>query len=57
LSYAIVAAKRLFGTPDFKYHALADGIKAIFRRAGKGTLHLCGKISKKMRKRMANVKN
>ena len=26
------AAKRLFGIPDFKYYALADGLRAIFTR-------------------------
>jgi hypothetical protein len=26
------AAKRLFGIPDFKYYALADGLQAIFAR-------------------------
>ena len=29
-THAIDVAKRLFGTPDFRYYALADGIKAIF---------------------------
>lgn len=33
------AAKRLFGIPDFRYYAVVDGIKAIFRRIGKGPLH------------------
>jgi hypothetical protein len=31
-------AKRIFGIPDFRYYALADGIKAIFKRIGKGPL-------------------
>ncbi len=26
------AAKRLFGVPDFKYYALADGLRALFAR-------------------------
>ncbi len=26
------AAKRLFGVPDFKYYALADGLRAILTR-------------------------
>ena len=26
------AAKRLFGIPDFKYYALADGLRALFAR-------------------------
>lgn len=37
--HAMNAAKRLFGIPDFRYYALADGIKAIFKRIGKGPLH------------------
>ena len=38
-THAMNAAKRLFGIPDFRYYALADGIKAIFKRTGKGPLH------------------
>jgi hypothetical protein len=30
--YVEQAAKRLFGIPDFKYYALADGLRAIFTR-------------------------
>lgn len=30
--YVEKAAKRLFGIPDFKYYALADGMSAIFKR-------------------------
>jgi hypothetical protein len=30
--YVEKAAKRLFGIPDFKYYALADGLKSIFSR-------------------------
>jgi hypothetical protein len=37
--HAMNAAKRIFGIPDFRYYALADGIQAIFKRVGKGTLH------------------
>ena len=37
--HAMTAAKRLFGIPDFRYYALADGIKAIFKRVGKGPLY------------------
>jgi len=40
--HAMNAAKRLFGIPDFRYYALADGIKAIFKRIGKGPLHSRG---------------
>lgn len=29
---AITAAKRFFGTPDFRYYAIADGIREIFQR-------------------------
>lgn len=32
------AAKRIFGIPDFRYYALADGIKEVLSRAGKGIL-------------------
>lgn len=34
------AAKRFFGTPEFHYYALADGIAAILSRSSKGPL--CG---------------
>ena len=37
--HAMNAAKRIFGIPDFRYYALADGIKAIFKRIGKGLIH------------------
>lgn len=37
--HAMSAAKRLLGIPDFRYYALADGIKAIFKRIGKGPLY------------------
>lgn len=37
--HALHAAKRLFGTPDFRYYALADGMRDILHKAGKGTLH------------------
>ena len=37
--HAMSAAKRIFGIPDFRYYALADGIRAIFKRIGKGPLH------------------
>ena len=37
--HAMNAAKRIFGIPDFRYYALADGISAIFKRIGKGPLH------------------
>jgi hypothetical protein len=29
---SITAAKRFFGTPDFRYYAIADGIREIFQR-------------------------
>ena len=32
------AAKRIYGIPAFHCYALADGIAAILRRAGKGPL-------------------
>jgi hypothetical protein len=37
--HALDAAKRLFGIPDFRYYALADGISNIYKRVGKGPLH------------------
>jgi len=37
--HAMNAAKRIFGIPDFRYYALADGIRAIFKRVGKGPLY------------------
>ena len=37
--HALNAAKRIFGIPDFRYYALADGISAIFKRIGKGPLY------------------
>ncbi len=33
------AAKRLFGIPDFRFYALADGMKSILLKAAKGTLY------------------
>ena len=30
--YVEKAAKRLFGVPDFRYYALADGLRALFTR-------------------------
>ncbi len=37
--HALNAAKRIFGIPDFRYYALADGISSIFKRIGKRPLH------------------
>ena len=37
--HAMNAAKRIFGIPDFRYYALADGISTIFKRIGTGPLH------------------
>jgi hypothetical protein len=37
--HALNAAQRIFGIPDFRYYALADGIKAILSKAGQGILH------------------
>ena len=34
--HALNAAQRIFGIPDFRYYALADGIKAILSKCGKG---------------------
>jgi hypothetical protein len=36
--HVLKAAKRIFGIPDFRYYALADGIKEVLSRAGKGIL-------------------
>lgn len=30
--YVLKAAKRVFGIPDFKYYALADGLRGLFTR-------------------------
>lgn len=30
--YALEAAKKLFGIPDFHYYAIADGLTGIFQR-------------------------
>jgi hypothetical protein len=38
--YLLKAAKRVLGIPDFCYYAIADGIKSILTRGGKGLLHL-----------------
>ncbi len=34
--HVLKAAKRIFGIPDFLYYALADGIKEVLSKAGKG---------------------
>jgi hypothetical protein len=36
--HALNAAQRIFGIPDFRYYALADGIKAILSKCGQGLL-------------------
>ncbi len=36
--HALNATQRIFGIPDFRYYALADGIKAILSRSGQGIL-------------------
>jgi hypothetical protein len=36
--HVLQAAKRIFGIPDFRYYALADGIKEVLSRTGKGIL-------------------
>ena len=40
--YALKAAKRLFGIPDFFYYAVADGIKNILTRSSNGLLYARG---------------
>jgi len=43
------AAKRVFGIPDFKYYALADGLSALFRRhPGAPVTRIPDKIPKQM---------
>ena len=32
VGYALKAAKRLFGIPNFHYYAIADGLNSIFQR-------------------------
>ncbi|MCD6297511.1 MAG: hypothetical protein J7M30_10190, partial [Deltaproteobacteria bacterium] len=34
--HVMEAAGRIFGIPNFRYYALADGIKEILTKAGKG---------------------
>lgn len=34
--HVLQAAKRVFGIPNFRYYALADGIKEVLSRAGRG---------------------
>lgn len=34
--HALNAAQRIFGIPDFRYYALADGIKEILSKTGRG---------------------
>jgi len=36
--HAMEAAQRIFGIPDFHYYAIADGIKEILSKAGKGPI-------------------
>ena len=36
--HAIIAAERIFGIPDFRYYAIADGIKEILNKSGHGTI-------------------
>ena len=31
-AYVLKSAKRVFGIPEFRYYAIADGLKAIFTR-------------------------
>lgn len=35
-THLLVAARRIFGIPDFCHYALADGIKNVFKRVGNG---------------------
>jgi len=36
--HVLNAAQRIFGIPDFRYYALADGIKAILSKGGRGIM-------------------
>lgn len=36
--HATIAAQRIFGIPDFRYYAIADGIKEILNKSGHGTI-------------------
>lgn len=40
--HVLKAARRIFGIPDFRYYALADGIREILGRAAKGPLRYLG---------------
>jgi Transposase DDE domain len=42
--HALNASQRIFGIPDFRYYALADGIKAILSRSGQGILSPKNKV-------------
>lgn len=42
--HVLKAAKRVFGIPDFRCYALADGIQAILKRIGKGPLRQQGDV-------------
>jgi len=37
-AHVLETAKRIFGAPDFRYYALADGIQEILRRSVRGPL-------------------
>ena len=41
--HAIKAAKRFFGVPDFRYYAIADGIRELFARYGGRISRPCGR--------------
>lgn len=36
--HVMEVSKRIFGVPDFKYYALAEGLKTIFKRLGQGLI-------------------
>ena len=44
--HVLKAAKRIFGIPDFRYYALADGIQTILKRIGKGPVRQQDKIER-----------
>ena len=38
VTYVLKASKRIFGIPDFRYYAIADGIQELLNRYNKGIL-------------------
>ena len=36
VTYVLKASKRIFGIPDFRYYAIADGIRELLNRYNRG---------------------